>query len=160
MKLIIATHNQHKVEEFSRILTPLGIEIAEAIISEAEETGVTFAENAYIKAKSACLETGLPAIADDSGLCVDFLHGEPGIYSARYAAPGFRKAVLLEKMRNVPQELRTAHFVSAISCVFPNGDVLSAQGECTGKITCELRGENGFGYDPIFAVGEKTFGQM
>ena len=91
MDMIIATHNKHKVEEFSRILKPLGVNILTADLTEAEENGTTFRENAYIKAKSACDETGLPCIADDSGLEVDFLNGEPGVYSARYAEEGKRK---------------------------------------------------------------------
>ena len=87
MNMIIATHNAHKIEEFGRILAPLGITVQTAELTEAEETGTTFRENAYIKAKSACDETGLPCVADDSGLSIDYLNGEPGVYSARYAEP-------------------------------------------------------------------------
>lgn len=164
MEMIIATHNAHKVEEFSRILQPLGITVRTAALTEAEETGTTFRENAYIKAKSACDETGLPCIADDSGLCVDALGGEPGVYSARYAAPGEGKKKVLLKLEQVPDAQRTAHFTSAICCVFPNGDVLEAEGVCRGFITRELRGTGGFGYDPIFLCAEdgckgKTFGE-
>ena len=164
MDMIIATHNKHKVEEFSRILAPLGIHIRTADLTEAEENGTTFRENAYIKAKSACDETGLPCIADDSGLSVDFLNGEPGVYSARYAEEGKRKLTILEKLKDVPDEQRGAHFTSAIACVFPNGDVLEAEGHCYGVITRELRGSGGFGYDPIFLCTEegcagKTFGE-
>ena len=90
MNMIIATHNAHKIEEFGRILAPLGITVQTAELTEAEETGTTFRENAYIKAKSACDETGLPCVADDSGLSIDYLNGEPGVYSARYAEPGKR----------------------------------------------------------------------
>ena len=122
MDMIIATHNKHKVEEFSRILAPLGVTIRTA----AEETGTTFRENAYLKAKSACDETGLPCIADDSGLSVDALDGAPGVYSARYAPEGQRKQTVLQKLENVPDDKRGAHFTSAICCVFPNGDVLGA----------------------------------
>ena len=96
MDMIIATHNKHKVEEFSRILAPLGVKIRTAELTEAEETGTTFRENAYIKAKAACDETGLPCIADDSGLSVDALNGEPGVYSARYAEEGKRVYLSLE----------------------------------------------------------------
>lgn len=164
MDMIIATHNKHKVEEFSRILKPLGVNILTADLTEAEENGTTFRENAYIKAKSACDETGLPCIADDSGLEVDFLNGEPGVYSARYAEEGKRKLTVLEKLNGVPDEERGAHFTSAIACVFPNGDVLEAEGHCFGRITHELRGSGGFGYDPIFLCTEegcknKTFGE-
>ena len=164
MDMIIATHNKHKVEEFSRILAPLGITIRTADLTEAEENGATFRENAYIKAKSACDETGLPCIADDSGLSVDFLNGEPGVYSARYAEEGKRKLTVLEKLKDVPDEQRGAHFTSAIACVFPSGDVLEAEGHCYGVITRELRGNGGFGYDPIFLCTEegcagKTFGE-
>lgn len=164
MDMIIATHNKHKVEEFSRILAPLGITIRTADLTEAEENGTTFRENAYIKAKSACDETGLPCIADDSGLSVDYLNGEPGVYSARYAEEGKRKLTVLEKLKDVPDEQRGAHFTSAIACVFPNGDVLEAEGHCCGRITREFRGTSGFGYDSIFLCTEegcagKTFGE-
>lgn len=164
MEMIIATHNKHKVEEFNRILAPLGVTIRTAELTEAEETGTTFRENAYIKAKSACDETGLPCIADDSGLSVDALNGEPGVYSARYAPEGQRKLTVLKKLENVPEEARGAHFTSAICCVFPNGDVLEAEGYCYGRIAHECRGTGGFGYDPIFLCteaecGGKTFGE-
>lgn len=164
MDMIIATHNKHKVEEFSRILAPLGVTIRTAELTEAEETGTTFRENAYIKAKSACEETGLPCIADDSGLSVDALNGEPGVYSARYAPEGQRRLTVLRKLENVPEKERGAHFTSAICCVFPNGDVLEAEGICMGRIAHENRGTSGFGYDPIFICTEagcagKTFGE-
>lgn len=164
MDMIIATHNKHKVEEFSRILAPLGVTIRTAALTEAEETGTTFRENAYLKAKSACDETGLPCIADDSGLSVDALDGAPGVYSARYAPEGQRKQTVLQKLENVPDDKRGAHFTSAICCVFPNGDVLEAEGRCHGSIAHECRGAGGFGYDPIFLCAEegcagKTFGE-
>ena len=160
MKYIIATHNEHKITEFKRILEPMGIDVGTAKLTEAEETGTTFMDNAYIKAKSACDETGLPCVADDSGLCVDYLGGEPGIFSARYAPQGQRKKTILTKLKNVPMEQRGASFVSAICCVFPNGDVIKAEGKCLGSIAFEERGESGFGYDPIFLVGDKTFAEM
>lgn len=164
MDMIIATHNKHKVEEFSRILAPLGVTIRTAALTEAEETGTTFRENAYLKAKSACDETGLPCIADDSGLSVDALDGAPGVYSARYAPEGQRKQTVLQKLENVPDDKRGAHFTSAICCVFPNGDVLEAEGRCYGSIAHECHGAGGFGYDPIFLCAEegcagKTFGE-
>ncbi|MFI3324922.1 MAG: RdgB/HAM1 family non-canonical purine NTP pyrophosphatase [Clostridia bacterium] len=160
MEFLIATHNMHKVDEFQRIFTPMNIFALTADITEAEETGTTFMENAIIKAKSACDETGKPAVADDSGLCIDFLSGEPGVYSARYAPEGQRKKAVLDKMKNVADDKRGAHFVSAIACVFPNGDMICCEGKCHGFITREVLGDKGFGYDPIFKVGDKTFAQM
>ncbi|MBQ4257637.1 MAG: RdgB/HAM1 family non-canonical purine NTP pyrophosphatase [Clostridia bacterium] len=164
MKFVIATHNTHKLEEFERILTPLGVQIALRELSDVEETGETFAENAFLKAESAMKETGLPAIADDSGLMVDALNGAPGVYSARYAGEGgtyddvIRK--LLFEMRDVPEENRTARFVSSICCVFPDGETLRAEGVCEGMIAFEKRGEGGFGYDPVFLVGDRSFAEM
>lgn len=164
MKFVIATHNKHKLQELQRILTPLGIEAVTADLSEVEETGTTFAENACLKAKAACKETGLPAVADDSGLEVDALDGRPGVYSARYAGEGATDAQRIEKLlgelSEVPAEKRGARFVSAICCVFPNGDILRAEGDCPGSIAFVPAGEDGFGYDPIFLCGEKTFAQM
>lgn len=164
MKFVIATHNKHKLQELQRILTPLGIEAVTADLSKVEETGTTFAENACLKAKAACKETGLPAVADDSGLEVDALDGRPGVYSARYAGEGATDAQRIEKLlgelSEVPAEKRGARFVSAICCVFPNGDILRAEGDCPGSIAFVPAGEDGFGYDPIFLCGEKTFAQM
>lgn len=166
MKYIIATHNPHKLEEIARILAPLGITAVTdrelgITLTEAEETGKTFAENAYLKAAAACRESGLPAVADDSGLCVDALGGAPGVYSARYAPEGQRKRTLLKNMEAVADDERGAHFTSAVCCVFPNGDVVTAEGNCYGKITRECRGESGFGYDPVFETENgKTFAQL
>lgn len=160
MKFVIATHNQGKIVEFRRILEPMGIEVVMAELSEPEETGATFMENAFIKAEAACRETGLPAVADDSGLCVDFLGGAPGIYSARFAEPGKRRLTVLEKLQNVPKEQRGAHFTSAVCAVFPNGDKIEAEGNCYGTIAFDSRGENGFGYDSIFEQEGRTFGEM
>ncbi len=154
MKFIVATHNQGKLREFRRILTPLGVEVETAELTEPEETGTTFAENAYIKAKAALDETGLPAIGDDSGLCVDALNGEPGVYSARYAEVGKRRLKVLGKLEGLPEEARGAHFTCSICCVFPNGDTITAEGMTFGHIAHESRGENGFGYDPIFISDE------
>ena len=166
MRFIIATHNPHKLEELRRILRPLGVDAVcdrdlGLSLTEAEETGATFAENAYLKAAAACRESGLPAVADDSGLCVDALSGAPGVYSARYAEPGQRKATLLHRMEQVPEAQRGAHFTSAVCCVFPNGDTVTAEGHCYGRIARACRGEGGFGYDPIFEVeGGKTFAEL
>lgn len=170
MRYVIATHNRKKLLELQRILSPLGIEAVtgEEIgipLTEAEETGTTFEENARIKAESACRETGLPAVADDSGLMVDALNGEPGVYSARYGGPGAtdeeKVQKLLKNIENVPEEKRTARFVSAICCLFPNGKELMVRGECPGKIAYAPAGEGGFGYDPVFVVeGGKTFAEL
>ena len=169
MRYIIATHNKKKLTELSRILVPLGIEAVtdrdlgiETV--EVEETGTTFEENAYLKAASACKESGLPAVADDSGLCVDALDGAPGLYSARFAGEGATDAEKIDKLlralADVPAEKRTARFVSAICCVFPDGQTVYARGECEGVIAFEPRGEGGFGYDPVFLVDDKSFAQM
>lgn len=166
MRFVIATHNPHKLEELARILSPLGIEAVTdrdlgVSLTEVDETGTTFAENAFLKAEGACKETGLPAIADDSGLCVDALNGAPGVYSARYAPEGERKKTVLRQLQDVPDDRRGACFVSAICCVFPGGDTVTAEGVCPGRIGYECRGTNGFGYDPIFEVeGGKTYAEL
>ncbi len=169
MKYIIATHNAHKLVELRRILLPLGIEAVTdrdlgLELPEVEETGTTFMENARLKAASACEFTGLPAIADDSGLVVDALDGRPGVYSARYggeeATDDDRNVLLLGEMKAVPVGQRQARFVSAVCGVFPNGDELCAEGTFEGEIAFAPAGENGFGYDPIFMVGDRTSAQM
>ena len=164
MELIVATHNPGKIKEFERILRPLSVSVRTAELSEVEETGATFEENALLKARAACRETGLPAVADDSGLAVDALGGAPGVYSARYAGPGAADAQRIEKLlralRDVPMERRGAKFVCAVCCAFPNGDVVTARGECGGSVAFAPRGEGGFGYDPVFLIGEKSFGEL
>lgn len=169
MKFVIATHNAHKLIELQRILAPLGIEgVTDRDLGielpEVEETGTTFAENAYLKAASACQVTGLPAIADDSGLVVDALGGRPGVYSARYggeeATDKDRNVLILGEMKDVPKSERSARFVASVCCVFPNGDVLRAEGTFEGEIGYAPAGENGFGYDPIFVVGDRTSAEM
>ena len=169
MKFIIATNNNKKLIELSRILNPLGIEAVSAKemgvkLDDVEETGSTFAENAFIKANAALNLTNIPAIADDSGLCVDCLDGRPGIYSARYAGENAtdsdRIAKLLDEMKDVPKDKRTAHFVSAIACVFPNGDKIEVEGKCNGTIAFEPDGEGGFGYDPVFLYNGVSFGKL
>ncbi len=155
-KFVIATNNPHKVVEFKKILAPLGIECVSlkemGIISDAEETGSTFAENAYIKAKAVYDLCGLPCVADDSGICVDALGGQPGIYSARYGGEGYddpgRMQLLLKNMEQ--EENRAAHFTSSICCVLNEDTVLAAEGYIYGQLTREPRGTGGFGYDPIF----------
>lgn len=168
MKFVLATHNPGKLKEMSAILSGLGVEVVApadlGLTVDVEETGATFGENAMLKAKAACAAAGLPAIADDSGLCVDALNGGPGVYSARYGGEELddrgRYMLLLNSMRGAPT--RAAHFASAIACVFPNGDTLTAEGRCDGAIAFAPMGEGGFGYDPVFMVPEKakTFGQM
>lgn len=169
MNFIIATHNKKKLGEMERILAPLGINAVTAeqvglILTDAEETGETFEENAYIKAKSGCDESNMPCIADDSGLMVDALSGAPGVYSARFSgAHGDDEAnidKLLSMLKDVPEEERTARFKSAVCCVFPNGDSITVSGTCEGRIGFERRGNGGFGYDPVFMVGDKSFAEL
>ena len=168
MKLVLASKNKKKLVEMNEILSHLGIEVcseAEAGVDvEVEETGTTFEENSLLKAQAVMEASGLPAIADDSGLCVEALNGAPGVYSARYGGEGLddvqRYQLLLENMKG--QMPRTAKFVSVITCCFPNGDVLTARGECPGTIAFAPQGEGGFGYDPVFFVPtlKKTFAQL
>lgn len=168
MKFILATHNPGKLREMAAILSQYGVEVVSpadvGITVDVEETGTTFAENAMLKAKAICAAANLPAIADDSGLCVDALNGGPGVYSARYGGEGLddkgRYTLLLQNMRG--QTTRAAHFACAIACAFPNGDELTAEGRCDGTIAFAPMGEGGFGYDPVFFVPEKakTFGQL
>ena len=164
MKIILASNNKNKLREFKNILEPLGYEVltqseAGADI-EAEETGTTFEENAYIKAKAAYDITHLPVIADDSGLEVDALGGEPGIYSARYAEEGKRCAKVLSKLEGVPDEKRTARFICAVCYINEKGESFTVKGVCEGKIGYEKRGTNGFGYDPIFMYGDRSFAEL
>lgn len=161
---VIATHNKNKLNELERILLPLNITPITAELAEVEETGETFEENAFLKAKAACQQTGMPAVADDSGLMVDALDGAPGVYSARYAGEGAsdldRINKLLKELKNVPKEKRTAKFVCSVCCVYPDGRKIVSQGECNGEIAYEHQGENGFGYDPVFLVNGKSFAQL
>ena len=167
-KFVLATHNPGKLREMGDILRGLGVEVVSpadvGCHVEVEETGTTFAENAMLKAKAICAASGLPAIADDSGLCVDALGGAPGVSSARYGGEGLddagRYRLLLSNLRGQPT--RAAHFACAIACAFPNGDTLTAEGRCDGAIAYAPMGEGGFGYDPVFLVPEKakTFGQL
>jgi XTP/dITP diphosphohydrolase len=160
MTFVLASNNKKKLVEMRDILSGLGLEVvsqAEAGVDiEVEETGVTFAENAYLKAEAACRLSGKPAIADDSGLMVDALGGEPGVYSNRYGGGDLNDREKYELLlRNMEKkEQRGAQFVSSIACVFPNGDVIRADGICKGSILREARGSGGFGYDPVFFVTE------
>lgn len=167
-KFVLATHNPGKLKEMRSILSGIGLEVVSpeelGITVDVEETGTTFAENAMLKAKAICKAAGLPAIADDSGLCVDALNGGPGVYSARYGGEGLddrgRYLLLLENMRG--QTTRAAHFTCSIACAFPNGDTITAEGRCDGAIAFAPMGDGGFGYNPVFMVPEKgkTFAQM
>lgn len=169
MKILIATHNKHKLTEMARILSPMGYEVVTDTdlgieLTDVEETGSTFMENARIKAESGCRESGLICIADDSGLCVDALGGEPGVYSARYSGvhgdDEGNIVKLLQKLEGVPGENRTAYFACAICVSFPDGREITAEGKCEGRIGYEKRGGNGFGYDPVFMVGERSLAEM
>ena len=169
MKIIIATHNKHKLAEMSRILGPMGYEVVTDTdigieLSDVEENGETFLDNARIKSEAGCKESGLPCIADDSGLCVDALGGAPGVFSARYSGvhgddDGNNRKLLME-LEGVPTEKRTAHFACAICVSFPDGSEVTATGKCEGYIGYEKKGTNGFGYDPLFMVGERSFAEM
>ena len=162
MKMVLASKNPHKLTEMSAILSQLGVEVVlesdVGVNVDVEETGT------LLKAKAVMEASGLPAIADDSGLCVTALGGGPGVYSARYGGEGLsdkdRYQLVLSGLSG--QLDRSAKFVSCICCVFPNGDKVAARGECAGLITYSPRGSGTFGYDPIFLVPEKrkTFAEM
>ena len=168
MDFILATNNMKKLAEMQRILSPLGINVVNAKmlgkqLEDVEEDGKTFEDNAKLKARAACKEMNMPAIADDSGLCVDYLDGAPGIFSARFAGEHGNDEknndLLLEKLDGVPLEKRTAHYVCAICCTFPDGREIVVRGECNGVIGFERDGHEGFGYDPLFLVDGKAFGR-
>lgn len=161
MKVILASKNPHKLTELSAILSQHGFEIAleseYGLDIDVDETGTTFEENSLLKAEAVMKASGLPVLADDSGLMVDALNGAPGVYSARYghkSSDGERTEFLLENMKDVPDDKRTAKFVCVITCLWPDGRKIVARGECPGVITREVHGENGFGYDPVFYLPE------
>ncbi len=159
MKVVLASHNPHKLREISKITEKFGIQLILqselGVDIDVEETGATFEENSFLKAQAVVEATGLPALADDSGIAVDALNGEPGIYSARY---GFdeslddwgRMMLLLKNTEHIPDGKRQAQFVCVITFLTPDGKTIQARGEIHGELTREPRGENGFGYDPIF----------
>ena len=159
MKVVLASKNKHKLEEISKITQKFDMELVLesqlGVDIDVEETGSTFEENSYLKAEAVMKATGLPALADDSGIAVDALNGEPGIYSARY---GFdeslddrgRLNLLLKNTENVPDDKRQAKFVCVITLVTPQGQTIQARGEVHGTLLRAPAGENGFGYDPIF----------
>lgn len=168
MKAVLASHNPGKLKEMQLWLAPLGIQLMlESDLGlniEVDETGATFEENSLLKAHTVASKTHLLAIADDSGLCVDALDGAPGVHTARYGGDGLddsqRYHLLLDNLGNCSD--RTAKFVSVVTCVFPNGDVVSARGELPGTITVAPKGTGGFGYDPVFFVPTqgKTLAEM
>lgn len=172
MKIAVASKNAHKVKELSAMLAIDGFEFVSlrelGFEGEIEENGSTFEENALIKAEFVCKKYGLPALADDSGLCVEHLNGAPGIYSARYASTDTHNAddseniqKLLENLKNVPQNERAAYFMCVIAVVLPDGTKKTFAGKSEGYITTALNGEGGFGYDPVFFSKDlnKTFGE-
>ena len=169
MKVILASQNQHKLVELSAILSQLGFEIAleseYGLKVEVEETGTTFEENSLLKAEAVMRASGLPVLADDSGLMVDALDGAPGVYSASYghkSSDAERIDYLLENLQGVPAERRTAKFVCVITCLWPDGRKIVARGECPGVILDAPRGQGGFGYDPVFYLPEfgKTYAEL
>jgi XTP/dITP diphosphohydrolase len=159
MKVVLASKNAHKLVEIRQITDKFGFDLVLqselGVDIDVEETGSTFEENSYLKAEAVMKATGLPAIADDSGIAVDALNGEPGIYSARY---GFdeslddwgRLQLLLKNTESVPDGQRQAQFVCVITFITPDGKSIQARGEIHGELTREPHGQNGFGYDPIF----------
>lgn len=159
MKVVLASKNPHKLVEISKITEKFGFELVLqselGLDLDVEETGTTFEENSLLKAEAVMKASGLPVLADDSGISVDALNGEPGVYSARY---GFdetlddwgRLLLLLKNMEQVPDGQRQAKFVCVITLVTPEGQKIQARGEIRGELLREPRGENGFGYDPIF----------
>jgi XTP/dITP diphosphohydrolase len=172
-KIVIATHNPGKLREIRAMLAPLGIRCVgaeELDLPEPEETGVTFVDNAELKARQAADLSGLPALADDSGLSVDALHGNPGIYSARWAEDGDGSRDFGRAMERVWREVELAgpdaghdaHFVCALSLAWPDGAIESFEGRCDGTLVWPPRGDRGFGYDPMFVKAgmDQSFGEI
>ena len=171
-RVVIATHNKGKLKEMSELLAPHGVELisaGELHLPEPEETGVTFAENAFIKAHAAAMKSGLPSFADDSGLCVEALGGDPGLYSARWAGPEKDFNLAMEKVEAglkakgaVTPSQRRAYFISALSVVWSDGYEVAVEGRVDGILVWPPRGHAGFGYDPMFLPDgfDRTFGEM
>lgn len=168
MKVILASNNKHKLEEIRKITAPLGYEVisqSEAGCNfDVEETGTTFEENAVLKAKAVYEKMKMPVISDDSGLEVDYLNGAPGVYSHRYAGENAtdadRCAKLLSELSGVEKEKRTARFVCVICFIDENGTETVIRGTCEGYIGTDPLGENGFGYDPVFMYGDRSFAEI
>jgi XTP/dITP diphosphohydrolase len=163
-RIVLATTNPGKVREFDRLLAEGGLPLlvvglGEVGLSAPPETGVTFAENAILKARHAAAGSGLPALADDSGLEVDALAGAPGVYSARYAGEGAgdeaNRQRLIAELARVPATARTGRFRCAIAMALPDGTVETVEGACEGRLITEPRGTEGFGYDPLFLLPER-----
>ncbi|THF59098.1 RdgB/HAM1 family non-canonical purine NTP pyrophosphatase [Ollibium composti] len=174
-KIVVASHNAGKLREFADLLGPFGLEAKSAKeygLPEPDETGTTFEENAYIKAHAAAVVTGLPAMSDDSGLCVDALDGAPGVYTANWAEKpeggrdfGMamqRTEVALQEVGATEPAQRTGRFVAVICLAFPDGEAEYYRGEVEGRLVWPPRGDLGFGYDPVFLPNgyDKTFGEM
>ena len=161
-KIVLATGNAGKVREMASLLADAGMDVVaqtELGVGSVEETGLTFVENAIIKARHAAKVTGLPAIADDSGISVDYLGGAPGIYSARYAGPDCddeaNNQKLIAELAAFPPEERTVHYICSLVLIWPDGRTVQAEGSCDGVLQDVYAGHNGFGYDPLFYVPEK-----
>ena len=169
MKIFLATKNEGKIKDFKKLTNGMDIEVVSILdniyVPDVEENGITFEENSVKKAIEISKYTGIITISDDSGLCVDYLNGAPGIYSSRYSGENATDSSnidkLLEEMKYVEKEKRTAYFISVVSIAFPDGKIRSFRGEVKGEILFERDGNNGFGYDPIFFSYElgKSFGQ-
>lgn len=171
MKVVLASQNPHKLREIQTILSEYGMEVVLqselGLEIDVDETGTTFEENSRLKAKAVMEATGLPAIADDSGLCVDVLGGAPGVYSARYGGADYvtdtdRLNLLLQNLRGIRPEERTARYVCVITLLMPDGETIMTRGTCEGMILTEPHGTGGFGYDPIFYLPKEgmTFAEM
>ena len=165
-RLVLATHNPGKVVEIAELLGPFGMEMVSAGelgLPEPDETGLTFIANAELKALAAATASGLPALADDSGLCVDALGGAPGIYSARWAGPGKDFSVAMQRLHDeMGSGVDTAHFICAVGIAWPDGHTQSFEGRVDGRLVWPPRGSNGFGYDPMFLMDgqSRTYGEM
>ena len=175
MKVVLASKNRHKLEEISKITQQFDIELVLqselGIDIDVEETGTTFEENSFLKADAVMKASGLPALADDSGIAVDALNGEPGVYSARFAAmhnyagghdDEANNQLLLELLRDTPDEKRGAAYVCCVACVMPDGSSFTVRGEVRGRLLREYHGTGGFGYDPLFYYEPfgKTFAEV
>jgi XTP/dITP diphosphohydrolase len=165
-RLVLATHNPGKVVELAELLGPHGLNVVSAGslgLPEPDETETTFIGNARLKALAAATASGLPAIADDSGLCVDALEGAPGIYSARWAGPGKDFSVAMARVNDeLGDKPRTAHFICALCVAWPDGHTEAVEGRVDGTLVWPPRGANGFGYDPMFLMDgqHQTYGEM
>jgi XTP/dITP diphosphohydrolase len=166
--IVFASTNKGKIKEMNALLEGTGIALLSlsdiGFAHAIEETGTTFEENARIKAQAVCSFSGLPSFSDDSGLIIDALDGAPGVYSARFLGEDtpytIKNRMIIEKLEGVSPENRTARYACAVCCVFPEGGEIVAHGACEGTIGYEQRGTNGFGYDPIFYMGERSLAEL